>query len=264
VSGARSSLGLVFFGGLVLAFLMAHVLVIVPMSFSPSKFLEFPPRGFSLRWYGEYWRTESWTDSTLLSAKVAALTVLAAVPVGTLAALVLVRGRIPGKRILHALIVAPLIVPAIVLAIATYGVYAKLRLIGTTVGLVLAQTVLHVPYVVLIVSAALTRFDRSLELAAMNLGASRFVALGRVTFPLVSPAIMASAVLTFVLSFDELVVSMFLLGTRRHTLPVQMFAELNFSLTPVVAAVSSLLVVLALVAVLCWSLVSRDAPTGAR
>ena len=261
--GARSSIGLCLFGGLVLAFLMAHVLVILPMSFSPSKFLEFPPRGFSLRWYAAYWQTESWTDSTWLSAKVAALTVLAATPIGTMTALVLVRGRIPGKRLLHALIVAPLIVPAIVLAIATYGVYAKLKLIGTTAGLVLAQTVLQLPYVVLIVSAALIRFDRSLELAAMNLGASRLVALGRVTFPLISPAIASAAVLTFLLSFDELVVSMFLLGTRRHTLPVQMFAELNFSLTPVIAAVSSLLVVLALAAVLCWSLLSRDAPTGA-
>jgi ABC-type spermidine/putrescine transport system permease subunit II len=128
---------------------------------------------------------------------------------------------------------------------------------------VLAQTVLHLPYVVLIVSAALTRFDRSLELAAMNLGASRLVAWGRVTLPLISPAILSAAVLTFILSFDELVVSMFLLGTRRHTLPVQMFAELNFSLTPVIAAVSSLLVVLAVAAVLCWSLLSRDTPTGA-
>ena len=89
------------------------------------------------------------------------------------------------------------------------------------------------------------------------------MALGRVTFPLIRPAVASAAVLTFLLSFDELVVSMFLLGTRRHTLPVQMFAELNFSLTPVIAAVSSLLVVLALAAVLCWSLLSRDAPTGA-
>ena len=261
--GARAGLGLILFGGLVLVFLMLHVLVIVPMSFSPGKFLEFPPRGFSLRWYATYWQTGSWTDSTLLSAKVAALTVLTAIPIGTMAALVLVRGRVPGKQFLHALVVAPLIVPAIVLAIATYGVYARLRLIGTTAGLVLAQTVLQLPYVVLIVSAALIRFDRSLELAAMNLGASRLVALGRVTFPLISPAIASAAVLTFILSFDELVVSMFLLGTRRHTLPVQMFAELNFSLTPVIAAVSSLLVVLALAAVLCWSLLSRDTPTGA-
>jgi ABC-type spermidine/putrescine transport system permease subunit II len=263
MSRARPSVSLLLFAGLVLAFLMVHVLVIVPMSFSASKFLEFPPRALSLRWYAAYWQTASWTESTLLSVKVAALTVLAATPIGTMTALVLVRGRIPGKRLLHALIVAPLIVPAIVLAIATYGVYAKLRLIGTTAGLVLAQTVLHLPYVVLIVSAALTRFDRSLELAAMNLGASRLAALGRVTFPLISPAILSAAVLTFILSFDELVVSMFLLGTRRHTLPVQMFAELNFSLTPVIAAVSSLLVVLAVAAVLCWSLLSRDTPTGA-
>jgi mannopine transport system permease protein len=191
--------------GLILLFLILPTLLVIPMSFSASSILRFPPDGFSLKWFGKYFSDPDWMNATWFSIKIAVFTTLAAVVIGTMAAAALVRGNVPGKELINALLLAPLIVPHIIVAIAVYLQFAPLRLTGTTIGFVLIHTALAVPYVVVIISAALSRLDFSLEMAALNLGASRLRTFLEVTMPLISPAIAAGAVFAFLASFDDAV-----------------------------------------------------------
>ncbi|GGE41044.1 ABC transporter permease [Agaricicola taiwanensis] len=230
--------------GLILAFLIVPTLLVIPMSVSPTSYLRFPPTGISFHWYSAYFSDQEWIAATLFSLKIAGLTTVASTIVGVMAAVALVRGRVPGRETIQALILAPLIVPHIVVAIALYLQFAPLRLVGTTTGFVLAHTVLAVPYVVLIVSAALTRLDQSLEMAALNLGASPLRAFLEITVPLTAPAIAAGAVFAFLASFDETVVSFFLSGVENKTLTRKLFEDIDFNLSPIIAAISTIIVVM--------------------
>lgn len=233
-------------GGAVLVFLLLPSLLVVVMSFGSEKYLEFPPSHWSLRWYTAYFRDPDWLDPTLFSFRIAALTTLVATTIGTMAALALVRGRAPAREWVQALVVAPMVAPGIIVAIAVYLLFARLHLVGRTEGFVLAHTVLAVPYVVLTVSAALYRFDPSLELAALSLGASRLTAVGRVTLPLVLPGVLTGAAFAFITSFDEAVVSFFISGVTNKTLPKKLFEDIDFDVSPIVAAVGTLLTALSL------------------
>jgi mannopine transport system permease protein len=228
---------------LILLFLILPTLLVVPMSFSSTTYLRFPPTGFSLQWYAEYFSSPEWVSATLFSLKIAALTTVSAVVIGTMAAIALVRGHVPGRETINALLLAPLIVPHIIVAIAIYLQFAPLRLTGTTLGFVLIHTALAVPYVVVIVSAALTRLDFSLEMAALNLGASRLRTFIEVTMPLIMPAIAAGAVFAFLASFDETVVAFFISGVENKTITRKIFEDIDFNLSPVIAAVSTIFVV---------------------
>lgn len=227
---------------LILLFLVLPTLLVVPMSFSSTSYLVFPPTGFSLRWYAEYFSSPDWINATLFSIKVAALTAVSATVIGTMAAVALVRGRLPGHDILYALLLAPLIVPHIIVAIAVYLQFAPLRLTGTALGFMLIHTALAVPYVVVIVSAALTQLDFSLEMAALNLGASRVRAFLEVTMPLIMPAISVGLVFAFLASFDETIVSFFISGNENKTVTRKLFEDIDLNLSPVIAAVSTIFV----------------------
>lgn len=228
----------------ILGFLILPTLLVVPMSFSATTYLRFPPAGFSLRWYQAYLADPEWIAATLFSLKIAALTTVASTVIGTMAAVALTRGRLPGREAINALLLAPLAVPHIVMAIAVYLQFAPLRLNGTTLGFVLAHTALAAPYVVIIVSAALTRIDPSLDMAAQGLGASRLRSFIEVTTPLAAPAIFAGAVFAFLASFDETIVSFFISGVENKTLTRKLFEDIDFNLSPIIAAVSTLIVVL--------------------
>jgi mannopine transport system permease protein len=146
----------------VMLFLILPAFFVIPMSFGSSQYLKFPPVDFSLKWYVEFIGSAKWVGSLWLSAQVAVLTTFVATFIGTLASLALVRGRFPAKSVISAIIISPMIVPVIIFAIAIYGLYAKLGLIGTRAGLVASHSVLAVPFVVLIMTANLQRFDTSL------------------------------------------------------------------------------------------------------
>ena len=145
--------------GLVLVYLAVPSLLVVIMSFSGGLFLEFPPRTWSVRWYQAYWSSGSWKDATLRSVEVACAVTVLATSLGTLASIALVRLVVPGRSALRALMVSPVVVPTIVLSIGLYSVYARWRLIGTAAGLILAHTVLALPFVVLNVTAVLYKLD---------------------------------------------------------------------------------------------------------
>ena len=234
---------------LIFAFLILPLVIVFPLSVSSAPYLEFPPPGFSWRWYENYFGDPVWIAATWRSLKIATAAMLLSLLVGTPLAFSLVRGRYPGRVVLERLAAAPMIVPAIILSVAVYGLFAKLKLIGAWYGIALAHTVLALPFVVIVLGAGLKGFDESLEAAALGLGASRWQAVWRVTLPQIRPSLVSAAVLAFITSFDELVVAMFLAGSEM-TLPKKMFDNIRMEIDPTIAAVSVLQILLIALAVI--------------
>jgi putative spermidine/putrescine transport system permease protein len=229
--------------GIIYFFLMLPLLVVFPISLSSAQYLQFPPPGFSWQWYERYLDDPQWIDATWRSLTVGCGTAVLALALGVPLAFSLVRGRFRGRGVVDRLALAPMIVPTIILSVSVYGVFAKLKLIGTWYGLVLAHTVLALPFVVLVMSAGLRDFDRSLEQAAEGLGAGRWRTLVRVTLPLLRPSLVSAGLLAFISSFDELVVALFLAGTNM-TLPKKMFDNILMEIDPTIAAVSVIQILL--------------------
>ncbi|WP_203337594.1 ABC transporter permease [Nocardioides limicola] len=224
--------------------LVAPTLVVVPMSFTASPLLSFPPTGFSTQWYGRLASDEAWRLATLTSLSVAIQATLLATSVGTLTAFGIARGRFPGKSLVQALVLSPAIVPIVLVAIGTFFAYGRVGLVGTPAGLVLAHGALAVPLVVVTVAASIETMDPRLDLAAASLGAGPFRTFFLVTLPLIRPGVLAGALLAFVTSWDELVVSLFLTTPVLRTLPVEMWTSVREQLDPTVAAASTMLVAL--------------------
>lgn len=233
----------------VLVLLSLPLVVIVPVSLSASSFLSFPPTALSLRWYRQYASRRDWTEPTIVSFTVAGLTAVVATSIGMLASFGLARGGFRGKRVVQALILSPMIVPVIISAVALYFVLAQWRLVGTQTGLVLAHTVLALPRVILVLTAVLRGFDRSLERAAMSLGASPMVTFALVTLPIIRPGVLAAALLAFLTSFDEVIVAIFLSGTTSVTLPRRMWDGILLEYDPTMAAVASLLITFSVIVI---------------
>ncbi len=256
----RPALGpalLASFAGLVCLFLVLPSLIVVPMSFNDDNLLRFPPHGFSFVWYETYFARDDWRAATVNSVVIGLATTVLATTLGTLAALALVRGRIPLRNLYVFLMLMPMIVPPIVSAVSMYGVFAAFRLVGTYPGMVLAHTVLALPFVVINVAAVLQRMDWRAEQAARSLGASALRAFALVTFPLIRPGVIVGAIFAFITSFDEVVVALYISGSRAVTLPVQMWSGLRFEINPVVAAVSTLLLALSALGLGAVSLLKR-------
>jgi putative spermidine/putrescine transport system permease protein len=235
--------------GAVFAFLLVPLAVIVPVSFTAADYLAFPPPGLSLRWYAAYFNDPAWIAATGRSLAIAAAATVLATALGTMLAFSIVRGRYPGRGIVAHVATAPLVIPTIVYSIAVYSLFSAMKLIGQWHGIALAHAVHALPFVVLIVGASLRTVDPVQEQAAMGLGASRLGAMWRVTIPQLRPALISAAFLAFISSFDELVIAMFLGGTK-VTLPKKMFDNIQLEIEPTVAAVSVLQIALAAIALI--------------
>jgi putative spermidine/putrescine transport system permease protein len=243
--------------GLVFLYLVFPILIVVPVSFSSAKYLQFPPPGFSLQWYDEYFSRRDWLEATWLSVRVALITAALATVLGTAASLSLVRGRFWGRNLINSFIVSPMIIPSIIVAIGVYFFYARLQIIGNQYALVLAHTVLAIPFVIINVSATLIGFDERLEYAAMNLGANRWQTFMKVTLPIVRPGVLAGALFAFITSFDELIVALFVSGTGAVTLPRKMWESLRQDIDPTIAAVSTVLIVASILLLLSAELLRQ-------
>jgi putative spermidine/putrescine transport system permease protein len=243
---ARVLLSIYF--ALVALYLLFPLLVVVPISFVDSRFLQFPPEALSLRWYRNYFDDPDFLDATIFSFLIGVPSCLIATTLGTLAALGMTRTRFFGKGVIYALMISPIIVPVIIVSLALYIFFARLDLIGSPFGLILAHSILAMPFSVLIVSATLEHFDVTLERAARVLGAGPIRTFWHVTFPAIRPAVFASAIFGFFISFDELIIALFVMG-RRQTLPVRIWQDLRFEIDPTVAAVASLLIALTTVGI---------------
>ena len=231
------------FCGLIFFFVVFPIFIIIPISFSSAKYLTFPPPGFSLQWYLNYFNRPDWIRATWLSFQIAFVVALVATVLGTLAAMAIVRGHFKGKNTMYAFIISPLIMPIIIIALASYFLLAKFKLIGSQLGLALIHIVIAVPLVVVIVSNTLKNFDVTLEKASMILGANRIRTFFKVTFPLVRTGILSAAFFAFLTSFDELVIALFVGGTRVVTLPRRMWEGVRMEIDPTIAAVATLLVI---------------------
>lgn len=234
-------------GLIVAAFLVSPLLIIVPISFSSSRFLEFPPPGLSLQWYEAYFTSNAWVAATLQSCGVAIVVAIVSLAIGSAAAMAFVRGSPRMRRVGYQLLLAPMIVPGIISAVALYFLFARLQLVNTSLALVIAHSVGTVPMVVLIVAASLQAQNIRLEHAAASLGASRIATIWRIVLPLIRPALIVAGFFAFLGSFDEFVFSLFLSGPNTMTLPIKMWSGIREEITPTIAAVSSLLIAFTIV-----------------
>jgi putative spermidine/putrescine transport system permease protein len=224
------------------AFSIAPIVIILVESLTSAGFVAFPPAGFSLRWYAEIPRRPEFIVSITTSVLVATFAAIGATILGGLAGLALVRYRFPGRDVLQGLFLSPLSLPAIVLGIALLQFYSAYGIPRTTATLVLAHILIACPYTIRLISVSLTSFDRNLELAARNLGASPWTAFRRVTMPLIQPGLVAGLIFAFIVSFDDISVSLFLASDRAMTLPVRVFTYIEQNSDPFITAVSSLLI----------------------
>ncbi len=231
------------FAILVMLFLLAPTIIVIPMSFSQSQYLEFPPRHWSLRWYEHYLSSPAWMMATATSLKAASLTMLVATPLGTMAAYGLYASRLKVASIVFLILVTPIIVPVILVAIGVFYVYAKIGMVNTLTGLVLAHSILAIPLVLVVVSSALKSFDLNQEMAARSLGANRFRAFLMVTLPQIRFAVLTSALLAFLTSFDEVIIALFVSGAENSTLTRNMFNALRDQIDPTIASISTIMIV---------------------
>ena len=230
--------------GLIFAFLVAPLLAIMPLSFNAGSFLTYPLAGYSLRWYEQLIGSQSWLTAFRNSVLVALSVTGLATTLGTLAALALARSSARLKPALVALLLAPMFIPVIVVAVATYYLYAPLGLANSYFGLVLAHTTLAAPLVVIVMHAALRGFDGSLLRAGASLGAAPAMVFFRILLPLLAPGVIASAVLAFVTSFDEIVMALFLAGVGQKTLPLKMYEGVRDEIDPTITAAATVLIVI--------------------
>ncbi len=251
-------LWLYIFVSLVLFVLLLPTLIVIPVSFTSSSFLEFPPRSYSLRWYRTYFESKELQDATWISFQVSILTTLFATPCGTAAAYGVLAGRLRRGNLIAGLIVLPILVPAILVAIGLFFVYISLDLNNTILGLVIAHSGLTMPFVFVVVLARLRQFDFRQEQAAQSLGASRPRAFLSVTLPQIKFSVIAGALLAFITSFDEAVVAYFLATGPMSTLTRRMFMSLEYGVEPTIAAISTLLVGLTVVVVAITQLVNVE------
>jgi putative spermidine/putrescine transport system permease protein len=232
--------------GAVFVFLILPVVVIFPLSFSASQYLEFPPSGWSLQWYRNFFSRQEWVAATILSLEVGIGTSLLATLLGTATAFGLTRSTFKGRSLFLGVVLSPIIMPAIVVGVAVYIFYARIGFLGNIVGLILAHTLLSTPFVVVTVMASLQGFDRNLERAGLTLGANPLYTFWRVTLPMIRPGVLSGALFAFVTSFDELVVALFVTSPIAVTLPRRMWEGVRLEIDPTIAAAASLLIVFAL------------------
>lgn len=232
---------------LITVFLVLPTFLVIPMSLNDGSYLAFPPQGLTLKWYRAYFSDPDWMAATLFSLQVALATAIVATTIGTTAALALAKSRLPLKGLLQSLALGPMIVPHVVLGVSLYLVFSPWRITGTFAGFVLAHTVLAIPYVMIVVGAAVQKFDPSLELAALNCGANRIQSFFLVMLPNIGPSVAAASVFAFLASFDDATVSFFISDIGGKSIGRKMFEDIDFNLTPVIAAASTVLVAISLV-----------------
>lgn len=240
-------------------FIAAPLVIVIPMSFSSSISLEFPPPGYSLKYYYSYFTDMTWLRPTMNSVIIALLTSIGTMLLITPAAFAMTRGNFRGKSAVTLLIMLPMAAPSIVLALAYFYFFGTLRISQTHLGVVLAHICVGIPMSFLVLCASLKGFDRNIERAAFNLGATPLKAFWYVIFPVLRPAFLVSAFFSFIHSFDETVISVFISGRDAETLPRKMFDSVRMDADPVIAVVSTLLFTLVLAGTLTVTLRRRQA-----
>jgi putative spermidine/putrescine transport system permease protein len=231
-------------------FLLVPTLVIVPMSFTTTPAIEFPPVGFTFDWYAKVLSADDWQLALGNSVAIAIATAVLATVLGTAAALMLHTQNFPGKPVVIGLLLSPMVTPVIVLAVGMYMVFARWGLVATHIGMVFANTVLAIPFVIVSVLASARMVNPSLALASAGLGAGHWFTFRRVTLPLILPGVVSGAVFSFITSWDEVVIAIFLTDSSTRTVPIMIWNQVRSNLDPATAAVGAILIVLSTAGVL--------------
>ncbi len=243
---------------IIMLLLVIPTFIVIPMSFSDSQYLEFPPSRWSLRWYHEYFESSKWMRATVTSLQIGTLTMLVATPLGTAAAYALF---VSGHRLARAtfvFLITPMIVPVILIAIGTFYAYGRVGLNNSITGLVLAHTALAAPLVMIVITAALRTYDLNQERVARSLGATRWKAFFVITLPQIKFSVLTAALLSFLTSFDEVIVAIFVSGGSNATLTKHMFAALRDYIDPTIAAISTVMIVISTVLLLAVQFIGRQ------
>ena len=237
--------------GLVLIFLVAPIIAVIPLSFNAEAYFTYPMAGFSLRWYEEIFSSYSlgvqWRQAAINSSIIAVATTLLSTVLGTLAALGLTQGKFPLKNVIIGFLISPIMVPLVITGVGLFYFYARIGLVSTLTGIILAHTALAAPFVVVTVTATLSSFDYTLVRAGLILGARPLRVFFKVTLPLILPGVLAGALFAFVTSWDEIVVVIFLASAEEHTIPRRLFAGLQEQFSPTVIAVATMLILMSII-----------------
>ncbi len=242
---------------IIMILLVTPTLIVIPMSFSDSLYLEFPPEVWSLRWYENYFGSYEWMLATRTSLIAAFLTMLVATPIGVIAAYGLHTSRVPFIRMAFVTMIMPMMVPVVLVAIGAFYAFVKLKILYTITGLVLAHTIMAVPLVLIVTGAALKSYDMNQENAARSLGAPRWKAFLTITLPQIRFAVVTSALLSFLTSFDEVVIAMFISGGDNPTLTRNMFNALRDQIDPTIAAISTIMIMITTLMVIAAQIFGR-------
>jgi putative spermidine/putrescine transport system permease protein len=226
--------------------MMAPIFVVIVASFNPQPFLSFSLKEFSLIWYEEFFSDFRWREALWRSVYVALWTVLISVPLGTISAFIMVRFRFFGKGIFQFLVLAPFLIPGLVLGVGLLIFMNSLELRGNIASLVAGHSILTLPLSFLTVRSVLQGISPTLEEAAIGLGASKIRTFFEIILPLIKPGVLAGCFFVFIVSFNEFVISLFLTTHRTMTLPIRIWTSLKFEISPIVAAISTLLVVISI------------------
>ena len=247
----RNRLWLYVISSIILFLLIVPSLIVIPMSFSDSQYLEFPPKNLSLRWYENYffsWKVENgfndWMAATRTSLLVAVLTIFVATPIGTLAAYGLTNSSARIRSILFPIMISPMMVPIILVAIGLFYFYVQFNMVNSIPGLVLGHSLVAMPLVLIIVLSALKNYDMNQEKVARSLGASRTRAFIEITLPQIKFSLVSAGLISFLTSFDEIIISLFVAGGDNSTITRSMFLALRDQIDPTIAAISTILIII--------------------
>ena len=238
-------------------FLLLPILFIIALSFGNSRWLIFPPPGWTLKWYEELFADPRWIGAALTSAKIGVIVMVISVVLGLLASLALVRGTFRGRAVLRAFFLTPMVLPVVIVAVALYAAFLRLGLNGTLPGFVIAHVIVALPFAIITITGALETFDPAIEDAAILCGASPWEARLRVTLPGIRHGLFSAAIFSFLISWDEVVLAIFMASPTLQTLPVKVWTTLRQDLTPVIAAASTLLVLLTVVLMIAAALIRK-------
>ncbi|MBB4827024.1 putative spermidine/putrescine transport system permease protein [Sporosarcina luteola] len=228
-------------------FLLLPIVVTVVSSFTEANYPTFPQAGFSLKWYAKILERPEFITAFLNSVKFATIASVGAVVLGTLSSIAIARYQFPGKNFLVSIFTAPLTVPQIVLGVALIIYFTPFGLTGTTTGYILSHIVICVPYIIRYVLTGLSGYDYTIERAAVILGANPWTVFWKVTVPLVRPAMLSGALFSFLISFDNVTLSIFMVSPEVRTLPIELFSRMQDAYDPLIASVSTIVVLITVV-----------------
>lgn len=259
---SRLRLFATFLAVLVYLFLLVPIAVVVPIAFGPANELSFPPSSYSLDLFRQFLSSPAWTGPLLQSVKVACISTVIVLLVGVPAAYGMARFSFLGKGLIMGGMISPLVIPSIVTALGFYLYFSYLRINGSTLALVLGHVMHTLPYVLVMIVAGVQKLDQNLEFGAQLMGAGRFRMFRTVVLPQLAPSLIGAALFAFLISFDEVVISWFLSGPTTATLPVKMYSAIRWEISPVIAAVSTLLTTISLVVCLIMVSLKKTTPTA--